>query len=87
MNRGIDLEHMVHEWDGSIEDVLKLFSEALKSDPLAEWLTSPRLLSEWGIQISENSQFPKEFLCMARPGVDFDPKEFSKLWIWGLDAC
>jgi predicted N-acetyltransferase YhbS len=78
MNRGIDLQNIVHEWGGERSPLSRLLARIRAIHPQAE-LLGPADSPEFGL-----SAFPHEFLALVKP-LTPEPVPRS-LWIWGLDA-
>lgn len=64
IDRGIDLQGLVHEWGGDSPEALKILLQLIRMErPEAQLLSSPQMLGAWGL---ETPKADIEFLCMAR---------------------
>ncbi|MGK5085453.1 GNAT family N-acetyltransferase [Bdellovibrionota bacterium FG-1] len=64
IDRGIDLQGVVHEWGGESSAAIKVLLHLIKMErPEAQLLASPDLLSAWQLGAPRAEV---EFLCMAR---------------------
>jgi predicted N-acetyltransferase YhbS len=71
IDRGLDLQGVVHEWGGESEAALKLLLQLVRMErPEAQLLGNPALFGAYNIGASPSGHSPKtseiEFLCMAR---------------------
>ena len=64
IDRGIDLQGIVHEWGGDNPEALKVLLHLIRMErPEAQLLASPQILGAWGL---DAPKVDIEFLCMAR---------------------
>jgi GNAT superfamily N-acetyltransferase len=79
VGRGIDLQHIVHEWGGDAPALKKLLSWLKGQRPGLTILGAPWVLGQYGI---DASRAQPEFLCLARV---LDPEQVVKAFYPGAD--
>jgi GNAT superfamily N-acetyltransferase len=92
LGRGIDLDHLIHEWGGHPQHLTILLQHIQTIDPQALLLGQREYLNQLGFSTQHGLQAP---LCLARWCKSYlnhqNPSsltQFEKnLWIWGLDAA
>lgn len=85
IGKGMDLQGMVHEWGGSVPELMGVLAEVYLKWPDAVLLGPPRALERLG---TSTSSLALEYLCMAKPldGSTLQEWEGAPLWFWGLDS-
>ncbi|MBC7397664.1 MAG: GNAT family N-acetyltransferase [Bdellovibrionales bacterium] len=81
--RGMDLQHIVHESGGDARSLEKILFRIYSNDSLAEIIGTRGHLETLGFQ---NSDLIKECLCLARPLHPTGPWR-DEYWISGISAC
>ena len=85
--RGMDLNHLIHEWGGDPQSLKKLFNHVLSFDPSAEILGRVEELTALGF---DEKSIVVEYLCLARATpspIGKTPQWHQGFWISGLSAC
>jgi len=81
--RGMDLQHIVHEYGGDLSGIETLLYHIYQIDPDAQIIGNENTLMNLGFS---EDRIIQEYLCMARstpPNQIWNPE----FWISGLSAC
>lgn len=83
--RGLDLQHIVHEYGGNPHALKEIFAYILSLDLTATVLGTHKNLLGLGFK---NEECTEEYLCLARPhSKKPELKWGSEYWVSGLSAC
>jgi predicted N-acetyltransferase YhbS len=81
LGRGIDMPHMIHEWGGSLQNLLPVLTRIAAADPQAEILGSPGIFNKAGIQFDPSKI---EYLCLAKV---LDPAAVLRAFTDRIQVC
>ncbi len=81
--KGLDLQHIVHEFGGDLKGIQKILFQIHSADPQAQIIATTQELLQLGFH---SGSILEEYLCLAKP-LTKDTRWNSEFWISGIGAC